>query len=300
MFRQLTSVGFVVLSLGSSGCAGTWDTLTSRRFRTEPLTTMGKMVNPEDPMVVLRNPHRDGDERAKAMQRLKEPLKANGSQKDQDEVIDMLGRAATADASPVLRLAAIETLGRFDDPRAAVALMHAYQNAHGRADNTPAPATSDIQQVGAGGRRVPAERFPLTGPTGFPPDTVAVIRCRSLESLGKTNKPEAAKFLATVVTEPPSAQENPDEREVRLAAVRGLSRCRQPESVVALAHVLNKENGKDAAVVGRAHDGLVSLTGKKLPPDPEQWGKVVQAGVVIAPEPTWVDNAVQTAAGWVK
>ncbi|HUR55673.1 MAG TPA: hypothetical protein VMZ71_16165, partial [Gemmataceae bacterium] len=277
MFRQLTSVGFVVLSLGSSGCAGTWDTLTSRRFRNEPFTTMGKMVNPEDPMVVLRNPHRDGDERAKAMRRLKEPLGANGTQQDQDEMIDLLGRTATADASPVLRLAAIEALGRFDDPRAANALMYAYQNAHGRADNTPAPAP-EIQQAGAGGRRAPVERFALTtGPTGFSPDTVAVIRCRSLESLGKTNKPDAAKFLAAVATEPPPAQESADEREVRLAAVRGLSKCRQPESVVALAHVLSKEVGKDAAVVGRAHDGLVSLTGKKLPPDPQQWSQVVQA-----------------------
>lgn len=300
MFRQLASVGFVVVSLASSGCVGSWDTLTSRRFRNEPLTTMGKMVNPEDPMTVLRNPHRDGDEKAKAMRRLKEPLRANGTQQDQDEAIDILGRAATADPSPVLRLAAVEALGRFDDPRAANALMYAYQNAHGRPENAPAPQT-EIQQVGAGGKRLPVERFSLTtGPTGFSPDTVGVIRCRSLESLGKTNKPDAARFLAAVATEPPPAQESADDREVRLAAVRGLSKCRQPESVVALTHVLGKEVGKDAAITGRAHDGLVSLTGKKLPPDPQQWNQVVQAGVTIAPEPGWVDNAVRTAGGWVK
>jgi hypothetical protein len=297
--RQLASVGFVVVSLAACGCANTWDTLTSRRFRNEPFTTMGKMVSPEDPMTVLRNPHRDGDEKAKAMRRLKEPLRANGTQQDQDEAIDLLGRAATADPSPVLRLAAIEALGRFDDPRAANALMFAYQNAHGRPANAPAPEP-EIQQAGAGAKRTPTERFSLTGPTGFSPETVAVIRCRSLESLGKTNKPDAAKFLATVATEPPPAQEAADEREVRLAAVRGLTKCRQPESVVALAHVLSKEVGKDTAIVGRAHDGLVNLTGKKLPPDPVQWNQVVQAGVTIAPEPTWTENAVQTAAGWVK
>ena len=66
---------------------------------------MGKMVNPEDPMTVLRNPHRDGDEKAKAMRRLKEPLRANGSQQDQDEAIDILGRAATADPSPKVEVA---------------------------------------------------------------------------------------------------------------------------------------------------------------------------------------------------
>ena len=43
------------------------------------------------------------------------------------------------------------------------------------------------------------------------------------------------------------------------------------------------------------HDGLVRLTGKNLPPEPQKWDAVVQAGVVIAPEPTWVDNAVRQA-----
>jgi hypothetical protein len=91
-----------------------------------------------------------------------------------------------------------------------------------------------------------------------------------------------------------------DNRDVRLAAIRALSKCRQPESVVALAKVLAAESGKDTAMVGRAHDGLVRLTGKRLPPDPKEWNAVVQAGVVIAPEPSWIEDAVQTAVGWVK
>ena len=37
------------------------------------------------------------------------------------------------------------------------------------------------------------------------------------------------------------------------------------------------------------------LTGKRLPPDPKKWDDVVQAGVVIAPEPTWVENAFEWA-----
>lgn len=303
MFRQFAIVGFAV---ASAGCAGTWDTITSRRFRTEPFTTMGKMVNPEDPLVVLRaDPPRDGDERAKAMRRLKEPLRAKGTQQDQDEVIDVLARSAVRDPSPVLRLAAVEALGRFEDPRAGPILMQAYHAAHGRTGPEPKPADDEpVRQVGATDRprgdwRRGAERFPLTGPTGFPPETVGVIRCRSLEALGKTGTPEAARFLANVVTEP-AAAENPDERGVRLAAVRGLTACRQPESVVALAHVLGKDAGKDAAVAGRAHDGLVRLTGKRLPPDPKQWDQVVQAGVTVAPEPGWVENAVQTAGGLFK
>jgi len=52
--------------------------------------------------------------------------------------------------------------------------------------------------------------------------------------------------------------------------------------------------------MSRTHAGLVSLTGKMLPAKPEQWNAVVQAGAVIAPEPTWIDNTVQTIGAWVK
>jgi hypothetical protein len=95
-----------------------------------------------------------------------------------------------------------------------------------------------------------------------------------------------------------------EDQNVRQAAVRGLSQCRQPESVVALAHVLNtessKESGRDVSLTRNAHQGLVRLTGKKLPPDPQKWNEVVQAGVTIAPEPTWAETAIQNAAFWEK
>ena len=147
----------------------------------------------------------------------------------------------------------------------------------------------------------------LAGPTGYAPDTVAALRCRCLESIGSTNKLEAARFLSAVAGSSgpdvvPAGSEDP---EVRQAAVRGLGLCRQPEAVIALATVLHAESQKqgadrDNSVVRGAHQGLVHLTGKKLPPDPQQWGEVVQAGVVIAPEPTWVENAVQNAMFWEK
>ena len=95
--------------------------------------------------------------------------------------------------------------------------------------------------------------------------------------------------------------EGSDDREVRIAAIRGLGRCRQPESVVALSKVLASEIDKpDTAIIGRAHEGLVKLTGKQLPPDPKQWNAVVQAGFEIAPEPTWWQNTVEQAVRWVK
>ena len=300
MDRVLPIAGVAVLSLGLCGCAGTWDTITSRKFRRDPLTATQRMIAPEDPLLVLRaDPPRDGDERAKAMRRLKEPLRTGLTQQDQDEVVDLLAHTATADPSPVLRLAAIEALGRFDDPRAAGILTMAYQQAHGRPDGAPDPVKAAV--VPAGGRTPGRSAAPLVAPTGFAPDTVAVIRCRALESLGRTGQPEAARFLATVAAPPAdTAPDGADDRDVRLAAVRGLTHCRHPEAVAGLSQVLSAEGGKDPAVVGRAHDGLVRLTGKRLPPDPKEWEGVVQAGVVIAPEPTWADGAVETAAGWFR
>ena len=303
MLRVLTIAVFAGTPLALTGCAGTWDTISSRKFRKDPLNTTYHLIRPEDPMVILRSdPPRAGDERAKAMRRLKEPLTNGLSQQDQDQIVDLLARSATNDASPVLRMAAIEALGRFEDARAPGILMIAYQKAHGRAEGTPDPMPeSGIQLAGGPNGRTPgrlASLVPLTGPTGFSPDTVEAIRCRSLESLGRTNRPEVVQFLGAVAAGPTtqSAPEGSEDREVRLAAIRGLAKCRQPEAVAVLSRVLAAESGKDTAIVGRAHDGLVHLTGKRIPADPAKWNEVVQAGVTIAPEPTWVDTAFE----WVK
>ena len=303
MLRVLTIAVFAGTPLALTGCAGTWDTISSRTFRKDPLNTTYHLIRPEDPMAILRSdPPRAGDERAKAMRRLKEPLTNGLSQQDQDQIVDLLARSATNDASPVLRMAAIEALGRFEDPRAPGILMIAYQKAHGRAEGTPDPMPeSGLQLAGGPNGRTPgrlASLVPLTGPTGFSPDTVEAIRCRSLESLGRTNRPEVVQFLGAVAAglTTQSAPEGSDDREVRLAAIRGLAKCRQPEAVAVLSRVLAAESGKDTAIVGRAHDGLVHLTGKRIPADPAKWNEVVQAGVTIAPEPTWVDTAFE----WVK
>jgi HEAT repeat protein len=287
VYRVLPIVG---VCLALTGCAGTLDTVTSRTFRSSPLDTTYRMIRPEDPLVVLRaDPPRSGDERAKAMLRLKEPLAAQLTQQDQDEVIDTLARAATSDPSPVLRLAAIDALGRFQDQRAPGILMLSYQNAHGRTED---PAVLPVA-------RVPGARAPLATPTGFAPETVSAIRCRVVESLGRGGRPETISFLASIAAGPAPGQgpDGSDDREVRLAAVRGLGQCRHPDAVTALAQVMAAESGKDAAVVGRAHDGLVGLTGQRLPADPARWNQVVQAGAVVAPEPGVVDRAVNWVLG---
>ena len=129
MFRVTLFAAFAVASLGQAGCVGTWDTLTSRRFRDHPMETMQKMVSPEDPVMVLRaDPPRDGDERADAMRRLKEPIRNKGTRDDQDAIVELLAWTARYDPSPVLRMEAIGALSRFEDPRVAGSLIAAYQN----------------------------------------------------------------------------------------------------------------------------------------------------------------------------
>jgi hypothetical protein len=308
VYRALT-IAIAAASLLPTGCAGMWDAVTSRRFRDEPFKTVGKVISPDDPMIVLRSdPPRSGDEIAKAFNRLKEPIHNKGTQEDQDQIVDLLSRTATADNSPVLRYAAVSALGRFDDPRATAILIAAYEKADGpNVDTKKLTDTGLVQLAGTSAGRSPTrsgvEAWDVRrGPTGFPPDTVAALRCRCLESLGHTNSVDAARFLAAVagVGGADVAPVGSGDAEVKQAAVRGLGQCRQPEAVAALARVLTDQSGKDPSLVRGAHQGLVRLTGQKLPPEPQKWNEVVQAGVTLAPEPTWVDTAIQNAAFWEK
>ncbi|MBA4188020.1 MAG: hypothetical protein C0467_08375 [Planctomycetaceae bacterium] len=310
MVRPMLLAWLVVASITQLGCAGTWDTVTSRRFRQHPGPTMKRMIVPEDPVaVLLADPPRDGDERAAAIRRLKEPIRNGGTQEDQEAIIALLEKAAVSAPSPVMRMEAIGALSRFDDLRSTKILMAAYQSAHGRKSTDAAPPKPDLGVVPAGAGAPPSrkgafEQFDMkSGPTGYPPEWVSAIRCRAAEALGKTNRPEAAKFLATIAGGAGAdvAMDGSDDRDVRLAAVRGLGKCRQPEAVAALTEVLQAEaDKKDTAMIGRTHQGLVHLTGKKLPADPATWKEVVQAGVVIAPEPTWFDMAIESAMFWEK
>lgn len=308
--RAFFLAGFAGASFSLVGCAGTWDTVTSRRFRDEPFTTTRRMISPEDPAaVLLADPPRAADERAAAMRRLKEPLRHKGGPEEQDAVLAVLERAAVSDPSPVLRLEAIGALSRFQDPRAVDVLMAAYRNAHGRKEGDPAPPPLDPRstQTETSAGRLPTRSLPqvtsLAAPTGFPAEWVSSIRCRAADSLGRTNTPEAARFLAVIAggAGKDVAIEGGEDRDVRLAAVRALGMCRQPEAVAALAEILKAEaDKKDNAIIGRTHEGLVHLTGKRLPPDPQLWAEAVQSGIAIAPEPSRLEAALDSVAFWEK
>ncbi len=290
MTRRLVLSGLAGVCGGLAGCASTWDKVSSKDFKEKPMHSM--FGHKDDPLTVLRNNEGGGgDVRAKAMREIKEPLKSGGSQEDQDEVVDhILGPAATSDPSPVIRAAAIDALARFDDPRGPKFLLAAYHQAVGRAP-TPAPV---VPANAVSGQRLPVSTGPLgdklnlAGPSGYPADVVTMLRTRCLIGLARAGTPDAVQFLSDVAT----GKDTDADRDVRLAAVRALGTIRQKESVTALARVLSDEKSRDIGLASRAHEGLVTLTGKTLPAEPERWNEVVQAGVEVAPEPSTVQRAI--------
>ena len=63
MARLIAAITLIAVVSGATGCASTWETLSSRRFRDKPF---GTMFGSEDPVEVLRtNP--DGEAQARAM-----------------------------------------------------------------------------------------------------------------------------------------------------------------------------------------------------------------------------------------
>ena len=276
---RLLALAAAVGTLSASGCASGWDTLTSRRFRDAPFGTM--FGSEQDALTVLRTSP-VGDERARAMTRLKEP----DAGPDRDEAVRLLATAAGSDPSPWVRLAAVDALGRFKDPRAGDALVAAYQSAPGQ----PAKMADGLPPFQTAGQRSPTTRgvADLRGPQGFPADQVAGLRVRILDAVGKHGQPAGVDLLARVAEARDGGGDDSDpvaRDSVRQAAVRNLGTVKQPQAVAALAKVLAAESGRDITVATLAHDGLKTLTGKDLPADPKEWDAVVQAGATLPGSP---------------
>lgn len=135
--------------LPTLGCASTWETVSSRRFRDKPFGTMFTRM---DAVAVLRSTEpTSSEERARAMQALREPMASGYDQSVQDEILQILSTAATQDAAPWVRLCAIDALTRFEDPRRTEILANAYHYAAGNPTPTAAvpKPTDGIEQAGA-------------------------------------------------------------------------------------------------------------------------------------------------------
>lgn len=204
------------------GPAALYDEFTSRDFKFKSLYTR------TDPLVVLRDSN-DGDKRAKALRSLQEPAQRGGSQQEQDVIVKILMTAASNERHPLCRLAAIQTLAKFKDPRAVQGLTEAFYNAN-----------------------------------SFTPEMATIIRCQAITALGQTGNPAAVELLVRVVREPEAEGtdlERQQALDVRVAAARALGNFNTPRAIEALEWVLKTE--KDVALRDRAEDSLAALTGRK-------------------------------------
>lgn len=222
--RPLAVAGWCCAAL--TGCAGFWDEVTSRDF------DVRTAISPPEPMTVLRT-STDGDARAKAMRRLKEPRLTGGTEQEQEEVVQLLRETAMSDPQPICRMAAISALGRFQDPRAVQALAGAYQTAD-----------------------------------QLSPEVAYHARCQALRAMGETKNPQAVEFLTEIARQPADRdatdRERGQGRDVRLTAVRALGNFRgSTKAGEALGQLAQAD--RDVAIRDRAKESYVAVAGKEPP-----------------------------------
>jgi HEAT repeat protein len=229
--RKLASIlGAGLIAATAGGCASFWDDVTSRKFEFKNLYTK------PDPFLVLKN-STDGDERAKALRALREPKANGGSDQDQEAVLKILATAATSDKQFLCRLAAIESLGRFRDPRAAEHLTNAFYNSG-----------------------------------SFPAEMATRIQCQAVAALGETGNPAAIPLLTKVANGASgegSELEKQQVMDVRIAAASALARFHDPRATESLIRILEKD--KDVALCDCAFESLQKSIGRQLPPNFHDW-----------------------------
>jgi HEAT repeat protein len=250
----------LVALLGQTGCTG-WDEFSWRQMNFDVFR------DPKDPLDVIAH-STDGGARRRAILCVKEPLGTGGDQKDQDAVFTVLRYIAASDTQAPCRMAAIETLRKFKDPRTVEALKDAYYRAG-----------------------------------SLTPESATVVRMLALHAMGDTGNPAAIETLVRVVREPPT--DGPDmDRQQKLnekaAAARALSKFKEPQAIGALVEVLRTED--DIALRSRAQLSLVEATGKDLPADAQAWSEYLNnsgAGTSVASESSLGDKLLQLT-GWKK
>jgi hypothetical protein len=225
--RTLTAFGLLTLS----GCAGTWEEVTSREFHIKNLFTR------QDPMVVLKESN-DGDKRARALLALDEPRRHGQGDLEQNTILQIMNQAATTDRQPFVRLAAIQKLGGFEDPRAVPILEDAFYKAG-----------------------------------DFAPETATRLQCRVLTAMGETKKPEVKRFLIDKLKEPTAERSDlAQQRNDRcLAAARALNNFPNDNEVADALFAVFGNDKEDVALRDRAHVSLQDITGERLPAEVAVW-----------------------------
>jgi hypothetical protein len=228
--------GAAVTAFSLCGCAGFWDEVTSRNFEMSHL-----FAKPPDPLQVLAKSN-DGDARAKALRALREPKQSGGSDKDQDTVVKILCTAASKERQFLCRMAAVESLGRFKDPRAVTGLTDAFYSSG-----------------------------------SFAPELAVRMQMQAVTALGETRQPAAEAFLVKIVQEKPKSEGSDQERQqimdVRIAAARALGNYNDQRTTEVLQAVMKTE--KDVALCDCAKDSLELAGGKKPFFDFKPWEDVI-------------------------
>lgn len=269
--RSFALGSLAFLGLVGTGCADFRDRVSSHRFREAPFKTI---IRNDDPVQVLRNAP-EGDDRVWAMQNLKEPILNGGSETDQAEIMQILGQTATTDRSGLCRLAAIETLSRFQDPRVPDLLTAAYQNATGE----PPPQTTSPDGVVPVGLRT---RLFARSTNSFTPETITSVQVKALEAMGQARSANGLNLLCEVAGTPVTRRElSPDEValpieevvnkfDIRLAAIRALANyVGESKPIPILVRILQVE--RDVALKNRAHESLMTITGQRFSHESEPW-----------------------------
>jgi hypothetical protein len=232
--RQPGWVLAVVVCCAVSGCAGFWDDVTSRDFKFKD------MFKPApDPLWVIRNSN-DGDKKSKALKSLKEPLSNGGTAQEQEVIVKLLIENAVNDPQPLCRLAAISSLQRFKDPRAAQALIDSYYQASYFARERP--------------------------------DVMETIQEQAIQAMGVNGNPVAVKTLVGILNASAvvgNEKDKNNDRNQRISAACALAHFPQYQAAEALVTVLRTD--QDVALRNRATESLRDITGQELPADAQVW-----------------------------
>ncbi len=218
-------LGTALAGLSLSGCAGFWDEVTSNNFQ------FSHLFQKPNPFVVLEQSN-DGNERAQALRALHEPRENGGTEQDQEYVLKILATAATRDRQFLCRVAAIEALGRFKDPRVVDPLSEAFYSSG-----------------------------------SFAPDLALRIQTQAIHALGQVRQDKAEQFLIRLVKEKPRGEGSDQDRQqimdVRLAAIRALGHYEDAAAVQALQSVVQGE--KDIALRDCANESILLASGQRPP-----------------------------------
>jgi HEAT repeat protein len=244
------------VGLSLSGCAGWWDEVTSKDFTFHQL-----FERRPDPFTVLQQSS-DGDQRARAYRALGDADQFGGP--DRDRVLSLLAGGASQERPFLCRAAAIEALGRYQDPRAVPALTQAFYAAG-----------------------------------SYPADLATRLQMQAVNALGQTRQPAAEEFLLVVARDRPKVEGSDQEKQLvldlRVAATKALANYSDARAVETLQGVLKTE--RDVALRDSARQSLKAARGETTVVDfdalaawvgfgrPREEDEIQLAGATAAPTP---------------